>query len=291
MNGNYGARFHWNKSIATLCLQFIQKSDEMIMYNNTDLQEVFTYLTKSIEVLLVLDNKKPVSRIVLNDSELENAKLFCQNNRLFFITSPTKISLDVNDKGFANKAIRNNKGKYNICYISKHESLVKRAKYADFMDDHEALGSLLGYPKCCTDFFANNFEEEIKKDNEYVFDTLKNSKQLNAMLNIVPRYFDSSFLSHFPCSFHCEASIRLANNYLETLQKHSPETAEKILMMQYYPVVLTKHEGTHMLMNSYFDGDYVHFDDVLSTTKNDLRLYLLGKGRINYNNTNLLVFR
>ena len=66
---------------------------------------------------------------------------------------------------------------------------------------NQKLGELFGYPQCCIEEFLK-FE-----GNDYVMNSHNNSKKFNFLLNnIIPE----RIISHFPCSYGCKESIKLA---------------------------------------------------------------------------------
>ena len=75
--------------------------------------------------------------------------------------------------------------------------------------DDEKLGLILGYPKCCVEFFCNNFSSE--KTNLEL-------KPTNPWTNLSQRSEDCVLLSHFPCHSDCEPSMELGKKYLDLLR-------------------------------------------------------------------------
>lgn len=80
-----------------------------------------------------------------------------------------------------------------------------------------AMGSLLGYPKCCVDRYSTDRESGINTE-------LRASNQLKECESADPHaYFNSYF---FPCSPICEKAIEKGKYYYEKLTEVAPELAQ-----------------------------------------------------------------
>jgi hypothetical protein len=191
------------------------------MYKIKNLKRIFGSNQKSQEIIFLLDDLKPVVRQGFYESEKKRVEDFCIKNQLFFAYSKFKIKLMEN--GFTNKAVRvkkneTEKGMEIIC-ISKNEEYAQRGAFYEDIQEHERLGILLGYPKCCVDYFVKNFNEnntnpEIKSDNIYT--------------NLSKRKQDYCILSHFPCSRNCLESVRLAKAKLLILERYDLDYVKEL---------------------------------------------------------------
>ena len=192
--------------------------------NVKEVSKVFGSLTKAQEIILLLHDAKPVIRQGFYEHELEAIEEFCRRNRLFFSKSAFKVLLD--DKNiYSNKGIQipehdPRPGMFFV-YISKEELKSWLANYFELMDNHQGLGTLLGYPDCCIDFFCRNFSP-TKTDLQL--------PSTNPYTNLSKREDDLVLLSHFPCSSECNKSIVLAKNYLKILKTIDKQRAEEVLM-------------------------------------------------------------
>src|SRR3989338_1565992 len=113
---------------------------------------IFGSYTKAQEILLLLENVKPVIRQGFYAHELRTVEQFCQQHKLFFCTSKFKVLLDDTSELFSNKGLRipeqdPNPGLFFI-YISKDEKAALLASYYELINNHRELGLLLGYPEC-----------------------------------------------------------------------------------------------------------------------------------------------
>ena len=73
-------------------------------------------------------------------------------------------------------------------------------------DDIEAIGKLLGYPKCCRDYFAATWGKKSKDG------TLQMSGDGNGPVNIYLRWLGVRLIPHLPCSSHCKGSLIFQEN-------------------------------------------------------------------------------
>jgi hypothetical protein len=100
-------------------------------------------------------------------------------------------------------------------YIGVDEIAVKLASTFDFVDDLR-FGLVLGYPRCCIEFFCNHYS----RDNfDLIFNVNKPAKsQYDPLLNIACKTMDYRLISHFPCHWDCEESHELAEATLKAKQ-------------------------------------------------------------------------
>ena len=184
---------------------------------------VFESQTKAQEILFLLNGVKGVVRQGFYDSELVLVKKYCKEMGLFLVRSKFKVLLD-DDNVYTNKGIRiseadERRGMYFI-YISRSEEKALMASYYELVGDDFNLGLVLGYPKCCVEFFYKNFslgktDLELEATNEWT--------------NLSKRGEDCVLLSHFPCSSDCNLSVSLGKKYFEVLENYDGERAKEVL--------------------------------------------------------------
>ena len=241
------------------------------------LQPIFHSITKSLEVLYVMEDAKPCARILVFEDELEKAAEFLKNNNLNFSVSDFKVlKQNVQSEFYSDKSIKipkddSSKGHFFV-YLSKDKNKAEQARISEKNNNHFELGLILGYPKCCCEFFAENFDE---KHTDLTLDSLKNSNGFEFPFynNIAARHFDISLLSHFPHSFHCKPSIEIAKNNLKIVYKYSKELAEMFSGVLKSAVIYTMDEGIFLLRRHERNNNEIIYGDVVSTTKS--KLYFL----------------
>ncbi|MCC6876024.1 MAG: hypothetical protein IT378_17075 [Sandaracinaceae bacterium] len=94
------------------------------------------------------------------------------------------------------------------------------------LERHRELGRLLGYPRCCVDAFLERLERGARRrarggeaDEDFVAaeDALARTRTVYARAQFLLRKDRIFLLSHYPCAFDCELSLRYASALFERL--------------------------------------------------------------------------
>ncbi|MBI2647252.1 hypothetical protein HYW99_02140, partial [Candidatus Woesearchaeota archaeon] len=118
----------------------------------SQLQQIFHSITKSLEVLYVIEDVKPCARILVFEDELEKIKNFLYKQKIFTVVSNFKVlKQNLQSEFYSDKSIKIpkntlEKGHF-LIYLSKSEKIAEKAKIAEEENEHIDLGLLLGYPK------------------------------------------------------------------------------------------------------------------------------------------------
>ncbi|MEK6949596.1 MAG: hypothetical protein AABX34_05205, partial [Nanoarchaeota archaeon] len=96
--------------------------------------------------------------------------------------------------------------------------------------------------------------------------------------NYAARYFDIALLSHFPHSFHCEESIKIAKSNLQCIKKYSEDLANKFEIALKSPLLYTENNGVFVFNDYKLNNNILEFNEVKSTVNNEL-LNLLNKSK------------
>lgn len=235
-----------------------------------ELKEILGSNLDALDFLYLIEDLKPVARILCYHYDLEKIDKLLKAYKLHAALSDFKIVKK--DKGdYSNKGIKVSKlseklGKFAL-YISKDPELAKKAKALEEAGDHVDLGKLLGYPECCCKFFQENYAERSQANNDYVLPAFQNSEgfEFKFYTNIMARYFDYSLLSHFPCSFECEESIKLAKEYLDKLVKIDTGFAKELLKMLMSAAVYTEFTGKFIMVDTDRIHNMVKFNELYGT--------------------------
>ncbi len=241
------------------------------------LQQVFHSITKSLEVLYVIEGAKPCARILVFENELKKASDFLGRHKINSAVSEFKvIKQTAQSEFYSDKSIKipkdsPQKGYFSV-YLSKNVSAAEKAKSAEEKNSHKELGLLLGYPECCCSFFENNFNE---KNTDLTLRILGNSDGyvFPFYSNIAARHFDACLLSHFPHSFSCGPSIETAKSNLRIISGYSKQLAAMFSGILRRAAVYTDNEGIFLLKKQGGIGDEIIYSDVLTTAKS--KLYFL----------------
>jgi hypothetical protein len=200
----------------------------------------------SKDFICCLEGIKPVSRLNFNETKLNEFVDLCENLKLSYAISDFRIKT-VNDKIIFSNLSRRIYEKKDLIgkssryiYISKDKELCEKARQYDAEENNIKLGELLGFPKCCTEFFDKNHNfgnPDIIRDITQNTDFEYENEATPFYINYVARYFGYSIISHFPCSWKCQASISLAKKYLECISEYFPEQGKEFVGMLKKPVL------------------------------------------------------
>ena len=112
--------------------------------------------------------------------------------------------------------------------------------------DEEAIGELLGYPKCCRRFFHEVWVDHGLRDTTWPMAVasagrLESSRVLEVQgppqANILWRWMGVRAVSHLPCRFDCAATVELADRLLQVGRAHGfGEEVDWMLEILSWPV-------------------------------------------------------
>ncbi len=203
-----------------------------------DLIKLFGNLRNALEVLYVAYDLKKASRLIYNEgNNLNSAKRFLKENNLSVEISSLKyiVEKDGNKTCYASYAkpvnLNHKQKGFLYIYIAQSRKVSRLAKICEKGQHETEFGRILGYPKCCIDFYNRNIQDCVKKNLDLLFQVLAETDSplpYPFLNNFVARFFDASLLSHFPCNFNCRKSLKQAKERLELVKSISPALAEHI---------------------------------------------------------------
>lgn len=220
------------------------------------------------EIVLVHSRVKSSTRITFSESLLTTIQKFLGEYGLCMEESGYRIvaKRDRGKGGWKNKTLRvvspeSGEGDP-IYYIAGSNEILNEIGSAEFSGNSSKFGQLLGYPKCCQDFFKKYFRLANEKQCDFVLHTLSETKgdyPYDFHNNYASRYFGYSLLSHFPCSFNCRESSDLAERYYNALKKYSKKWADMFPYHQKSAIVYTEYSGVFLIKNFGLEGDVLKF--------------------------------
>ena len=119
-----------------------------------------------------------------------------------------------------------------ICQLKDFEE-VKEAGNSDL-----EIGRVLGYPKCCREFFQDVWIDKQFIDTSWQMavdpdDTedlsVKEFEDVDARNNVLWRWMGIRAASHLPCSFNCEETKRIGEENLSLLSQENRDVGLEIL--------------------------------------------------------------
>ncbi|MDD5145921.1 MAG: hypothetical protein PHF44_03725 [Candidatus Pacebacteria bacterium] len=154
------------------------------------------------------------------------------------------------------------KSQFVFAYFSKYKKLAKEAKdveYNIFVKNEKSYKTLLrfsqlmGYPKCCFDFFLSGWKKIISdktscvRPDQFEYISHQNTKEVFSFyLNNLIKGNNYYLISHLPHSYNCKPSIEYAKKVLTAIKKVNPEIAEKITTILKYPVMKFLNRGQYL---------------------------------------------
>lgn len=182
-----------------------------------------THLSTVELVMTVLDYKPAMADAIFLDSELKKnirrIRDYVQQIGLYLATSNYKYIVN-SPRGIFEEIPSDDPrpGKIILALSKSQDKARKGADYyhAKMLDGaySQRFGKLMGYPDCCLKFGDYLCNEKKDPDNfgfkNPAIESLKNSKYIDWRLNV----FSFSLLSHFPCSFTCQESIKYVERFL-----------------------------------------------------------------------------
>lgn len=97
--------------------------------------------------------------------------------------------------------------------------MAKIASIPNLATNNEALGEILGYPKCCIDFFLRTWGAgQVDTTWDQYAETGSADGPIEA--NLLWRWKGIRWVSHLPCSYQCEHTVAIGKQMREVALKH-----------------------------------------------------------------------
>lgn len=126
----------------------------------------------------------------------------------------------------------------------------QKFKKAENEGDHKTIGSLLGYPECCSKYFTKNFP--INYDPIWLErkGKITGYPECNQML----RYFGVRMTSHFSCSPVCEKTKKIGKDWLKVMKEIDKDSAKEVYNLLNGPITWDSYHGVVQVETPYFVG-------------------------------------
>ena len=267
--------------------------------NIDDIQKIFGKYALP-EYLAVKEGLKPLLRSFTGKDQYNLLKQMCREGLYLKRSHKEIIFKKTGQRPWSWVTQSGSKDARFIVYISKDASLLEKAadleRKGDLKSLHQ-LGLLLGYPKCCVDFF-DHISNDLKK-TPTPLDTLKNTKQqLSFYVNNV--YLESNFeqrprlLSHIPCSYNCRYSIDYSRSLLKILYDKYPPYAKEI--EEYLKLPLLYFDLNNVFaFNGFIKNDIINYESIRVSCSSErlsyLSSYLKGGNQVSLDKQNLKILK
>ena len=147
----------------------------------------------------------------------------------------------------------------------------KKFRDANLKNDHKAIGKLLGYPKCCCEYFNDIWLKNGIVDPQYesALRTDVSVKSKNSVLvkghpytNQMLRYFGIRITPWFPCSFSCKESIKRGEQWFKVISDTNKELSKELYYLLDQPmkwsllnaIIYVDHPVFYGMANGYWTG-------------------------------------
>lgn len=128
--------------------------------------------------------------------------------------------------------------------------------------DHDVIGELLGFPKCCRDFFnevwAAGYYDPVWQAAERTKGAQKVSDTHIILKEVYPsavhslRYAGPRITSHLSCSFSCEESNKVGQKWIECMEKIDRKGLHNMLEILNLPWRWSVYRGIAIVTTPYF---------------------------------------
>ena len=261
-----------------------------------DAKQVAGSLTKALDILYVLHGAKPAAR-VLYDDDVE-LLTYLEKQGLHYALSEFKIAVQADDtRSYTDKGVRVsvNAAGHHFLYVAKDKNVALQAMTLEKEGDHLAFGELLGYPRCCCEFFHSAVQKSASLDLTPATFASSPGMVFPWQLNTCLRGFDISLISHFPCSFGCKQSLAIAERNLELIRKMESDVATYFSHALKSAVLYAQGVGVYSFPHFKLEGNVLQYlpqtaivsmDNELSEViKKEKSLTILGRNAVKIGST------
>ena len=187
--------------------------------------------------------------------------------------------LDIGKGGWSNKfgdeAYINDENAFGdyFFYIADSINKAKVTRDNEESEKEAEFGETLGIPLCCAEFYVDNADRAMKKQNDFVTLVLENTYSdppYNYWNNYVSQYFGFSLLSFFPCSFDCKESVIVSEQIYSILFDIYPEFADQFLYYHKQNILYTEYRGIYLFEKTKYENGRIIYNNsrIHSSIKN-----------------------
>jgi len=138
-----------------------------------------------------------------------------------------------------------------IVYIGTREGCIRARRHEE--DGHIArLGSVLGYPECCIEFYV----AQPKRDIPVAIHRRSERFDIHAH-SLLRGITGHGFISNFPCSYSCPQAVALGKKVRKLLREHDPAFEEEMRRHLTSPLLYLGDGREVLLTDGAVDGDEV----------------------------------
>ena len=230
------------------------------------------------ELATMLTGMRRVYVYHVNSTRFEQSYPFLRKNKLvFFPTNKSGVY-----GGFSHKHQPLKEGEPYILYGAAVKANDEEAgelftQYSGSPTDHAGIGELLGYMKCCTEFFLKNWPD-VSVDPMYeaaintegmeweVHDWIGMNHPTDSGMehtvkvdchpycNNMLRYFGIRITPHLTCSLKCEETIKWGEEWIEVMKQIDEEATDWAIELLSMPLTWNCYKGVAVIDTPIFRG-------------------------------------
>ena len=208
----------------------------------------FSDLFHKAELEMVIRGHRKAATLHISQENLDRVILSLNENGLMF----TPLRKSGYYQGFAHthKEVKPGDPFYWYGCVTKTLADGKIFKAADVTGDHNIIGELLGFPKCCTEYFSNTFKTNVDPIWVGKEGDISGDVTCNQML----RYFGARITSHLSCHPECADTIKIGQKWLEVMKEIDNEATENLKALLSSSIIWDSYHGVVQVDTPFFIG-------------------------------------
>lgn len=227
---------------------------------------------KLIEILLVEKKYRTAATVKIPKNKLKSEVRDIKKRNLIF--TPVQWVKQTAELSHLDELASPNDSEA-MCYgvvtkTSKMGELFKKASLRQ-QEDHDTIGKLLGYPKCCREFFIEMWssgyidpiwQQALNTGSPTVKEEFYNNKFVGYSVDIkgypqcvtMHRYWGIRYSLHLPCSFTCRATYEIGKIWAKELDEIDKDISKAILEILSLPTTWSALRGAAVIYTPYSKG-------------------------------------
>ncbi len=212
----------------------------------------FAFLYQDVLVETVGLKYRDAAMISFYEGDYENFTQKINRESLFFTPLERSFHSDniLSDYNYEEKRKDDFGPKYWKGIVTRDFASAEKFKKFFDKNNHEAMGEMLGYPKCCTSYFQKHF----KVNNDPVWVNKKGDISGHLECNILLHYFGIRMIPHYPCSPSCVESKKIGEKWHLLMKNKNKNLAKKLQEILKTEMTWDSYHGVVQVETPYFLG-------------------------------------
>jgi len=243
-----------------------------IVYWNKELQALWEPRVKRVrklysdaEISTMIIGMRRVYVYHINSERFEESYAFLRKNGLvFFPTNKSAIY-----SGFSHRHLPMKKDEPFTLYGAavRADDLEAGELFTEYSiggkTNHVGIAELLGYPKCCSEFFTETwsrvsidpmYEAAVKTPSAEVAEDGVITVSTHPYANNLLRYFGLRITPHLTCSLQCEETIKWGEEWIEIMRQIDDEATDWVVELLSMPLIWDCYKGVAIIDTPVFRG-------------------------------------